>query len=264
MPQVVAELLGALASEETTAVQLEWIIETDQALAAKVLALANSSYYSFYQKITTIQRAVVAIGFRELRVLSLGAALASVFDPSKMPAGFDGEGLWFHCLATSLAARELGALIRHPQPGELQAAALLHDLGKLVAAICLGETVEKLMTLVDEGRPYDQAEAELEIKHTTVGYWLAHKWGLPQIYLSAILYHHNPLNSDEYRQNTCLVHLADRAVKDLELGMVHQAPEVDLDAILAEAGLSLDQVKAAAQRVERLAPSLLEVWQLIL
>lgn len=264
MPLVAVRLLDALADDKTDAARLEEIIQSDQALAGKVLSLANSAYYGFSQKVTTIQRAVVAIGMRDLRLLSLGASLSGIFDPAKMPDRFDGEGLWIHCLAVSLTARELALAAAYPQPGELLVAGLLHDVGKLVTGAYLNEELDRLLDLVDKGRPYFEAEAETGLNHTAVGYWLAQKWGLPPVHVSVIRHHHQPRPSDPYHQAVATVALADYLTKKLNYGVAHEAEELNLPELVEAAGLRAGALAEIAAKMREQIPILIDAWQQIM
>jgi HD-like signal output (HDOD) protein len=263
MPQVSVRLLEALADEYTSTSGVPAIIENDPALASKMLALANSAYYGLAQKVTSITRAVVVIGFREIRMLSLGASLASVFDPSKMPPGFDAEGLWAHSLGVAAAAHELAKMALHPLASELQMAGLLHDMGKLAAAVCLGEATTELLKQTAEGKPYYQAEADIGLEHTRIGYWLAHHWGLPSLLAQGCRWHHEPEKSKKLFQEMCLLNLADRLAKALRLGVVHAAPELKLSEVVAGTGLQPKQVETAAKKLQEEVPLLLQAWGLI-
>jgi len=264
MPQVAVRLLGALGDEDSTATDLEKIIGSDAALAAKMLSLASSAYYGFTQPVTTVRRAVVAIGFREIRLLALGASLASVFDPSQMPRGFDGEGLWIHSLAVSLASCELAERVHHRHPGELQAAGLLHDLGKLAAAVCFKDKTTELMARVKNGEAYHQAENELGINHSQIGYQLAHHWGLAELHYSAIRDHHQPAGERPFNLETCLVSLADRIIKELQYGSVDQSPALDPRPLIRETGLKKARYLEARRHIAKTLPPMLEAWREIL
>jgi putative nucleotidyltransferase with HDIG domain len=263
MPIVISRLVDALADDRSTPSALERIIEGDQALASKILSLANSAYYGFSEKITTIRRAIVVIGFKELQLLALGASLAGLFDMRKAPPGFDSEGLWHHCMAVSWAARELALASRYPSSGEVMLAGLLHDLGKLVLATHLADYYVRVLKKVEEGVPYHEAEEQVGVSHTMIGNWLARKWNLPDIHVAAIRDHHSPRPADLYFTSTSLVHLADKVIKTLGFGLVHQAKVVDTTPIMKSAGLTMDKVRSVAFRAREEVPPLLHMWRRI-
>lgn len=261
MPQVVFRLVEAMGDSRTDAAALERIIESDQALASKVLSLANSAFYGFAQQVTTIRRAVVAIGFDELQLLALGTGLADVFDPRSIPERFDGQGLWTHCLAVSWTARALAVQAGHRAPGEIQMAGLLHDLGKLVMATHVADELERIWQLVDQGLPHHDAESRLGVTHTAVGRLLAAKWMLPEVHLTVIHKHHRPTPNGPHYEATCLVALANDLTKELGFGSVWRGGDPDRAALLGAVNLDLEALNIVADRSAQAIPDLLDGWR---
>ena len=70
LPVVVSRVLEAANNPDTTAIELGEIVAQDVSVSAKVLSLANSAFYGFSRKITTIQQAVVVLGFDTVRSLA--------------------------------------------------------------------------------------------------------------------------------------------------------------------------------------------------
>ena len=264
MPHVVWQLMEALANENTSADRLEKIIESDVAVASKILSLANSAYYSFAQEVTTIRRAIVLIGFKELEFLALGAGLAEVFDLRRVPQGMDGEGLWIHCMGVAWMAKELAVSAGYPTPGEILIGGLLHDLGKLVLATHLADELAAVLELSQEGMTYFEAEELLGVSHTTVGYLLALRWGLPPIHASAIRDHHSIQTSDPYLRSTCLVLMADHLVKKIGLGLAQQSRPTDWHEALRGAKIGPDDVRAVARKASETLPPMAGTWRQML
>jgi HD-like signal output (HDOD) protein len=260
LPSVIWQLMDALSDERSTAGTLGDIIESDLALASKVLSLANSAYYGLPRKITTISRAVVVIGFQELEFLALGAGLADFFDPKSMPPDYDGESLWVHSLAVSCTARDLAEAAGYESPSEIMVAGLLHDLGKLVLAAHLQKELDMIMVKVRQGMSFYRAEEELELKHSQIGYWLSTRWGLPLLHTTVIRDHHQPVPTDPYYIPTCLVALADHVTKRLGFGLIQESRALDLGEILRATGLNQDKIKRVAVQNREKIPRLLENW----
>ena len=117
-------------------------------MAAKVLKLANSSYYGFRQKIANIPQAVTLLGFATLKNALLAAA---VFDMFRLQGtGFDLNALWKHSITTATAAKLIAKRARYPQSEKAFTAALLHDVGKIILARFIPQGLAEIMDAVRE------------------------------------------------------------------------------------------------------------------
>ena len=192
LPQTTWELMRLLGDENTTPENLQKVVEQDPALSAKVISLGNSAYYGLRTPATTIARAIVIIGFKELEFLALGLGLADTFDLRKVPYGFDGEALWLHSLSVSWAAREVAAATRLVDPGEAMLAGLLHNIGQIMLVTHFTVQLQRLMNYVAEGHTFTEGETDLGLWHEAIGYLLAKNWSMPQYLQDVILFHHRP------------------------------------------------------------------------
>lgn len=190
LPAIVAELMSSLGREDAGTGVLAEKLSQDQALTAKTLRLANSSFYGMQRKVDTIQQAVAILGFNSVRTLVTAAAVASTF-PMDGPGPFDFRAFWRHAIASALCAK---ALARYMQANADQAfmIGLLHDIGRLVLVTRCGELYE---TAIAHRAEYDcflfEAErAVLGIDHAAVGQALAHHWKFPVAMQKAIAGHH--------------------------------------------------------------------------
>ncbi len=66
MPQVVIKTKELIADPNSDAKKIAEVIETDQAIATKVLKVANSSYFGMSGKISSISHASVVLGHKIL------------------------------------------------------------------------------------------------------------------------------------------------------------------------------------------------------
>lgn len=216
VPHVVWGIVESLNDDRTTAADLEQLIYGDPALASKMLSLANSAYYGLPRNVTTISRAVNVIGIQELQMLAAGVGLADSQEFDKPPADYRVEDLWIHSAAVSFAAGELAEASGHPLPDEVRTAGLLHDLGKFVLVTHLTDCLDQIMALIDEGLSYRDAECQTGLDHTTLGYWLAKRWGLPENHQLVIRDHHHPRPDKPAYITTCLVYLANELVNAVQ------------------------------------------------
>lgn len=264
LPQVTWRLMGALREETTTPSDLQEIIESDAALTAKILSVANSAYYGLRYKVDTIKRAVVIIGLQELELMALSAGLVNVFDLSTSHERFSGEELWIHSMAVSWISRALAEEAELPEAGGIMIGGLLHDLGILTVASHLKGELAKMISLLESGMAWSEAEQKLNLYHTEIGLWLAQAWGLPDVHQAVIACHHQPERGGRYRLEAGVVCLADMIAGKMKAGLVLETGECDAGDVLAVTGLTEDQLKDVIRRAVKAMPKLKESWRNLL
>lgn len=189
LPAVVLELLSSIDQEGTDVHVLAQKIELDQALAAKTLRIANSSFYGMQSTVTSIAHAVSVLGFHSIRTLVTACALTGSFAP--VDGGFDFTAFWRHSLATAVAARLLAPHLQ-VNPETAFTAGLLHDLGTLVLATRF-PAEHALIRSYRQAHDCQMADAELAvmgIDHAQVGSALAAYWKFPLAIQQAVADHH--------------------------------------------------------------------------
>jgi len=119
-----------------------------------------------------------------------------------------------------MASTELAKVAELKDPEEYSVCGLLHDLGKVVAAVQLPEAKEQIDKLVkSKDLTYIEAENEvLGFGHDRINAWLAKHWHLPVKIKEGISSHHEPLRAEHYPQFPCIVHVADFVVRLMERG----------------------------------------------
>jgi putative nucleotidyltransferase with HDIG domain len=183
-------LLASMAQEDVDIDELAKKIAQDQALTAKTLRLANSSFYGMAHQITTIQEAISILGFRTVRSLVTTAALIGTFAGSSN-GGFNATPFWRHSIAAAVCAREL-ASHRKLNPEHAYMAGLLHDIGRLVLVTQFQDSYAATMAhrLQHDCQLLDAEHAILGIDHAAVGHALTKHWKFPEAIQRAVAFHH--------------------------------------------------------------------------
>jgi HD-like signal output (HDOD) protein len=220
LPTVYLALSEVIADPRSTAQDISQIVSNDPASASRVLRLANSVLYGFPGQIDTISRAVVVLGFDEVRNLVLATSVMDLFSKQDSAFDFRPGDFWAHSIGVGIATRLIGQACRLSHVENLFVAGILHDIGKLV----FFEFAEKEFTrALDQSNKCHQPlwEAELEIlgmDHSQGGRLLAETWDLPPAIQKAIYSHHAGLSGEPPEPLVAAVHIADTLVRALELG----------------------------------------------
>lgn len=193
-PMSVHRVLELTADINADPKELVAIIEHDPVLIMRILKLANSPYFRLSQKITSVNHAMVIIGFNTVKNMALSIA-AIGFLRLKTSEGFDMEGFLLHSLSTATIAKLFAKNMRVParESFDYFLSGLLHDFGKIVFAHFEPLDFQKALRMAREkGISLHEAEREIfNIDHAQVGSILGEKWHLPSNLIEAMKSHHN-------------------------------------------------------------------------
>ncbi|HSD36429.1 MAG TPA: HDOD domain-containing protein [Rhodocyclaceae bacterium] len=236
---VVQALIASLDDEDANLRGMVASIKQDQTLAARVLRLANSSYYGASHKIGAIDDAVTLIGLDALRTLVIASGVTSAFSRIE---GIKLPGFWRHTLFTAALARELGKMAG--LNGEFAyTAGLMHRIGQLIIAMAFPSAAREIAYNDHSISVTELAAAErrlLDLDHSEASAELAMRWNFPEVIRNALRWYVTPL-LEEACPYAGTVHLASQITLGIERGL----PEVSIihaiDTRLA-ASLALDEV----------------------
>lgn len=174
-PQTYLALVQALESDDTSAADIAQLVSGDPAIAARVLQLSNSAYFSLGRSITDLRSAVTRLGLVTMRDLVLASEVFAYAARSDL----DRPAMQQRALMASQLARrmlpesslELGAT-----------AALLADIGLLLPG-------------VHDARMADATQPRDSAGHTEAGAYLLGLWGLPMPIIEAVAFQRDPLKA---------------------------------------------------------------------
>jgi len=208
LPDIV-NLVFAIANDpNSSAEDLAKVIKSDPALTAKILRHANSPYYGFPKRISSIKHAIALLGFKGTRALALSA---SIFDQLDGKAAIDFKEYWNHSFKCATLAKLISLGCARGSPEKTFIAGLLHDVGKVMLATSMPGKYGKLRSMqTDEMTPLETEEELLGLTHAEVGFLLGEHWDLPSELTNAIRYHHRPTTENAPTSQAEIVFLADR------------------------------------------------------
>jgi putative nucleotidyltransferase with HDIG domain len=191
-PALHAALTEKLGDPDVAVEDVVALIETDIAMAAKLLQVVNSSFFGLGRRITSLREAVVYLGMAPLRALALAAGAFRAFDSTGEIEGFSVEALEAHSVLVARLASQL--LPDRREAEDAFAAGILHDIGKLVLAAYEPEQLAGMLAAARESaRPLHAVERDhMGATHAEIGAYLLTVWGLPYRIVEAVAHHHAP------------------------------------------------------------------------
>lgn len=189
VPALAARMLELLRAPEIDVPALARVIERDQASAAKLMSIANSSLYRGKSEIATVRDAVVFLGIDEVARIAIGLASRTLFEGPATQR--DGYGRWDrlfnHAMTTAFSASHMATQRsrRHSEGAFL--GGLFHDVGKAMALRALVDLDAQKMR---EPAPEVIVAAALHMIHSEPTSVLYERWKLPRQLMTICQSHH--------------------------------------------------------------------------
>lgn len=164
LPIAANEVLRMLNTEDNSANALAKVICQDQALAVRILRIANSSFYGLSRQVKTLQDAVVILGAKVLRNLVIAMSLKGLHHK------FDAleRNLWEESVGYACGARFIAQRNNNINAEEAFLAGLMCNIGEL---ICNNRDTARYRALLEQ--EYDSDKSRDEIAFDLFGYSFA-------------------------------------------------------------------------------------------
>jgi len=216
LPEICMKIQDVINDPSSSAADIAKLIAIDPALSARLLKIANSSFYNFPSQIDSLGRAVNLIGTEDLYNLALATCTPDAFSKLSNSDLIDIGSFWRHSVMAGLIGRSLGqsCSVRHSE--SLFLAGLFHNLGQLVVLEQVPESYIKIEQSKDDNKSPWQIEKEI-LGHTysEIGTALLVHWKMPTNILALVSDQHDPASSVDPR-TASLVHISTRAASQLE------------------------------------------------
>lgn len=258
LSEPIARLIEAIDSPEAEIEKIADLIKMDQTIAIKVMRIANSSTYARGEQTVTLKDAVLRIGLEHLRELIIGIGIIDRLgvksSAADEPEGrFDHHLLWEHALCAAVCSSKIAQLCEGVNPEAAFTAAILHDIGRVIALQALPEHYPRVLSTAHKlGVGLELAEKRMLLTdHTTVAQTILHAWNLPKDLIDAIAHHHCVPNKlpTECPKNTklaAIVELGNRMTHALGIGSSGNrtiSPTEDLFELIGSPELTIGTLK---------------------
>ncbi|MBY0403102.1 MAG: HDOD domain-containing protein [Cyanobacteria bacterium] len=199
LPEVVNRIIQLLGKPNTPASQIADLIAFDPGLTSKALRMVNSAAFGFQRQISSVQHAIMILGFNTVRGLVLSTSIFKMLANKSAKGSLDQKDVWEHSIAVAMASKVVAKFFNLKEVDDAFSAGMLHDVGKMVLDlyfttdyIPVAEAAKKL-NISPHGKKFLALEKEiLGMNHTEIGASLALKWKLPVALNQVIEFHHTP------------------------------------------------------------------------
>lgn len=179
----------SLDDQNKGALDLASIILQDPNLTAKVLKVGNSSVYNpSRHRISTVSRAILMLGVRAIRELTLACSFFETVLASTNRDQANREVA--EAIHSAVQARELAVALHDPLPEEVFIASLLHNIGPISFWCASGPRVEAVQQQINSmgATPPGALKSLLGFSLQDLGKRLCKAWHLSGLVADAILH----------------------------------------------------------------------------
>jgi putative nucleotidyltransferase with HDIG domain len=243
LPATVSKVIAVTSNPESSAHDLMKAILPDQSMCATILKVANSAFFGIPNSVSTIEKAVVVLGFDEIRDVVISKAVFSSFQKLNKENRHNIKLFWEHSFTCGLAAKIIANHLGQPQ-SELFVAGLIHDIGKLAMLSAAPQDYASYLEPAEPGG-FGSTSREREtfsITHDQIGMRLLKRWLFPESLIIAIGYHHQPQAAPSQVVYPLIIQMADI------LSLIHCRPEK----------LTSEEARAL---LHNLLPGILQNWE---
>lgn len=230
MPKVLFKAREVMADPKSSFKDVAKVIETDQAIAAKVLKVANSAYYGLSGMVNSIHQATVVLGQTTLEQVITMVSSSSLLGKRLKGYNLNAGVLWKHSLAVALCSRLIAEKRAPSLESDAFSVGLIHDAGKLALDAYLVSKKEDLNKFFEssEATFLDAERHVFGFDHTEIAQDLCRKWKLPESHIEAMRFHHDPMGSDN-NQLAHIIYLANCIAKQVGFGSQEVSGEVIIE-----------------------------------
>lgn len=221
MPDLAFKVMRMVEDPQTSAADVARVLSADQAMTARLLKLANSAFYGASRRIATVTEAVVLLGMRTVRNMTLALKCQDLLITALPGYAMQQGDLWRHSFCCAYAAQCLAKRTGYRVVEEAFVGGLLHDIGKVIINVYMQAEFSAIADLATaEHVAFVEAErAVLGFDHAEAGARVLEKWHLPPTLIECVRYHHAPLDQPTPTPLTALVHLSDVLCLMLGVGL---------------------------------------------
>ncbi len=227
LPQVLVQILDAIHSDSADYQHVAAIIRHDTAIAARLVAIANSSYFGRAKQCESIERALLFLGTDAVKTIVITASIKQFFSHFNQQHNQFLKNFWRRSLVSANFAQVLATLTSYSSPDEAYLCGLLLDVGQLMLLTSDEKQYLSVLSNTENDQQLLAAEQQQFSKtHCQLSGDLVDSWQISGFMADAVRYHHEPAK---------LVQDAHHLVKIINLASLLSAEGETSDNALATA-----------------------------
>jgi HD-like signal output (HDOD) protein len=244
-----AKLIELANDSRSTAKDLMNIIKTDPVLTGKILALINSSFFSLNDRIFSLNRAIILLGFNTIKHIALSTSLFSSIASGSN--SFKLAEVWKHMVAVAIAAKIIAKNNEEiaKEAENYFTAGLLHDIGDILLLRHYPKEYQELCVIAkrDNLTISKVCQENFDITPSEIGAKATKNWKFPEKFIEVIEFSRNP--KEDCSDMTKAIHIIDKICRTNNFGFCCDRADIeytqaDLDFLKIENQDQLDTICA--------------------
>ncbi|MDP1578930.1 MAG: HDOD domain-containing protein [Candidatus Didemnitutus sp.] len=208
-PRVLPKLKRLLSDGNSTISEVVNLVRLDPGMAARVLQVGNSAYYSQGLRCYTVEEAVGRVGYDQIYELVAHAVASQVLVRPLLAYGMEPDELWENSIACAVAAEHLADRFNIDRD-IAYTVGLFYGVGLTAIDDWVGRTKTKFK-FVSKGCPLETCEDErtkLGFHNAEVGAALLRHWEFPVVISEPVRWQYLPRATAAHTQLATLLHTA--------------------------------------------------------
>lgn len=202
LPANFSRLVAVLNDENASLRELEEIIRFDQALAARIITVANSPAFGNVGYINSLEQAILLLGFDLVKSIAVGV---SVFQSFPLPPTLL-KHLWAHAYSVGTVSNYLARKVSYADRSVAFLGGLLHDIGRIILLTLFPSNY----TFSEDADTLVESEKErFQCSHAEAGHHFLKSLYVPDEVCDAVLFHHSIDMGNPNRDVIACVYLAE-------------------------------------------------------
>jgi len=219
LPTIYSRIEEAVDDPESAFEDIAQIVMNDQGLSARLLRLANSTFYGYPSAVSSVSEALTVIGLQQFKNMALSTCVMDIF--RGIPEGLvNMEQYWQESIACGLCARIMALELREANSERFFLGGLLHKIGRLIMYMELPQKALDILE-ISKNREVHLHHIETEIlgfNHADVGGALIQFWNLPKSLQELVGCYLSPVIAKTSIKDVSLIHIADFITESLGMG----------------------------------------------
>jgi HD-like signal output (HDOD) protein/FixJ family two-component response regulator len=221
LPQIIDDVRKVMINQNSTIDDLAKAIENDSVISIRIIAGANSPFYRGSEKITTLEKAILRLGFRETGSIVNAITNKNLYDTKDPVLQSLMERQWMHSLASAYGSKIIAQRLQMGMADYLFLLGLTHDIGMVLLLRYLDSSFfDGDSSKINEIYPVAQKI------HVEFGAAIVKRWGFSDDFIKIILMHEGPGFNADTPKEVLIVNLAFNLAYRLGYGIFNIEPDL--------------------------------------